>query len=438
MKILVVGTGAREHAICEAIVEDAELYSIMSKQNPGIARISNFKISDENDISTVEKYALSNKVDIAIIGPEAPLEKGIVNKLEKIDVKCVGPTQEAARIETDKEFMRNLFQDYKIKGSLVYNVFDDTKDAEDFIRDFDKDVVIKPVGLTGGKGVKIVGEQLKDVEEAKKYSNEVITNKIGGQAKVIIEERLLGEEFTVQAFVDGDHLVPMPAVQDHPHAYEGDSGPITGGMGSYSDNNGLLPFLNEKSYSESVKIMENTIKAIKNEVGPYKGILYGQFMQTNEGPRLVEYNARFGDPEAMNVLPIINSSLTGICEDIVDGTLHKANFKPLATVCKYIVPEGYPLTNKGANKLLKINENKIKDEGALIYYAAVNQINNDIVTSSSRALALVATDDNIENAEKICEESTKFVEGEVYHRRDVGTSELIEKRIQHIQSIQKN
>ncbi len=435
MRILVVGTGAREHAICQSIAEDAELYSIMSKHNPGISRISKFQISNENDIPRVEKYALENKVEMAIIGPEAPLEKGIVNSLEEIGIECVGPTQEAARIETDKEFMRNLFQDYNINGSLVYKVFDSAQDAGDFIKDLDKDVVVKPIGLTGGKGVKIVGEHLKDAEDAKNYAKEIIDNKIGGHARVVIEERLIGEEFTVQALVDGDHLIPMPAVQDHPHAYEGDIGPITGGMGSYSDKNGLLPFLDKKSYLESVKIMEKTIKAIKTEVGPYKGILYGQFMLCDDGPRLVEYNARFGDPEAMNVLPLIKSSFVELCEDIVDGNLRTTNFKPLATVCKYIVPKGYPLTNEGSDQVLNINENKINELGALIYYAAVNQNNSNIYTSSSRALALVAMDDNITDAEKICEASTQYVKGDVYHRRDVGTLKLLEKRIQHMHEI---
>jgi len=175
MKILVVGTGAREHAICQAAIQDeeTELYSIMSNQNPGIARISEFKIASENDIPTVTKFALDNNVDMAIIGPEAPLEKGIVNSLVEAGVDCVGPTMEAAKIETDKAFMRDLFEDYKIGGSLVYKVFDDFQEVGDFIDDFGQDVVVKPIGLTGGKGVKIVGEQLKDNEEAKSYAKEV-------------------------------------------------------------------------------------------------------------------------------------------------------------------------------------------------------------------------------------------------------------------------
>ena len=213
MKILVVGTGAREHAICNA-VKDAELYSIMSNKNPGISRISKFQISSEKDLIGVKKFALNNKIDIAIIGPEAPLEMGIVDELQKAGIGCVGPTKAAAKIETDKAFMRDLFETHNIGGSVVYKVFDNIEDAGDFIDEFDQDIVVKPVGLTGGKGVKIVGEHLEDGEAAKKYVKEIIQNKISGYSQVVIEEKLIGEEFTVQAFVDGDKIVPMPAAQE--------------------------------------------------------------------------------------------------------------------------------------------------------------------------------------------------------------------------------
>ena len=433
MKILVVGTGAREHAICNA-VKDAELYSIMSNKNPGISRISKFQISSEKDIKGVKKFALKNKIDIAIIGPEAPLEMGIVDELQKSGIGCVGPTKAAARIETDKAFMRDLFETHNIDGSVVYKVFDNIKDTSDFIDEFGQDVVVKPVGLTGGKGVKIVGEHLEDGEAAKKYVREIIENKISGYSQVVIEEKLIGEEFTVQAFVDGDKIVPMPAAQDHPHAYEGDQGPITGGMGSYSDKDGLLPFLDKKSYDQSVKIMQNTVKAVKNEVGPYKGILYGQFMLCKEGPKLVEYNARFGDPEAMNVLPLLETDFVDLCSGIVDGNLKRANFEIKATVCKYIVPKGYPESGQ-ADQILDVNESKINEESGLVYYAAVNQKDNKIYTSASRALGLVGIGDSIAVAEEICENVTKYVKGEVYHRRDVGTADLIQKRIKHMETI---
>jgi phosphoribosylamine--glycine ligase len=433
MNILVVGTGAREHAICNSI-KDAELYSIMSNKNPGIARISKYQIGNEKDIEGVKKFAKSNNIDMAIIGPEAPLEMGIVNELIEEGIGCVGPTKEAARIETDKAFMRNLFETHKIDGSIVYKVFDNVEDAGEFIDNFDKDVVIKPIGLTGGKGVKIVGEHLEDGEAAKKYVDEIINNKISGHAQVVIEERLIGEEFTVQAFVDGDKILPMPAAQDHPHAYEGDQGPITGGMGSYSDATGLLPFLDHKSYRKAVKIMEDTVKAVKTETDPYKGILYGQFMLCSDGPKMVEYNARFGDPEAMNVLPLLKTDFVEICEGIVDGNLKKAEFEHKSTVCKYIVPKGYPETAK-AGQIIEVDETKINESGAMVYYAAVNEKDNKIFTSASRALGIVGVGNTITEAEEICEKATSYVKGDVYHRRDVGTEELVQKRVANMQKL---
>lgn len=433
MKILVVGTGAREHAIASKL-SDVELYAYMSKLNPGLMKIATYKQGDEGEVDKVAEYAKNNNIDIAFIGPEAPLEKGIVDALEKEGIKCVGPSKSAAKIETDKSFMRKLFEDYKIEGSLVYKVFDNTDDVNKFLDEFDRDVVVKPVGLTGGKGVKIVGDHLKDNEEAKEYSKEVIESAMGGFAQVIIEERLIGEEFTIQAFCDGEHLVPMPAAQDHPHAFEGDKGAITGGMGSYSDKGGLLPFLSKEDYDKAVKIMEDTIKAIAKESEPYKGILYGQFMLTSTGPRLIEYNARFGDPEAMNVLSLIKTPLSKVCKDIVNGELNEVEFEDKASVCKYIVPDGYPETTH-AGEIIEVDEEAIESLGAKVFYAAVNKGDEGIELSSSRSLGIVATGETIEEAEKIAEKACEYVKGNVYHRRDVGTSQLVQKRVNHMKEI---
>ena len=180
--------------------------------------------------------------------------------------------------------------------------------------------------------------------------------------------------------------------------------------------------------------MQDTIKAVKNEVEPYNGILYGQFMLCKEGPKLVEYNARFGDPEAMNVLPLLKTDFVDLCQDIVDGNLKKAEFENKATVCKYIVPRGYPETGK-PGQVLDVNEGKINEEGAHVYYAAVNQKDDKIYTSASRSLGLVGIGDTITEAEEICEKVTAYVKGDVYHRRDVGTSNLIHKRIDHMITI---
>lgn len=434
MKVLVVGTGAREHAIADALKDDVELYCYMSKVNPGISKIAEFAQGDEGEIEKVAKFAVDNNIDIAFIGPEAPLGKGIVDELEKNGISCVGPSQSAARIETDKSFMRKLFEDYDIEGSLVYKVFDNYDDVSAFLDDFDRDVVVKPVGLTGGKGVKIVGDHLKDNQEAKEYSKEVIDNAMGGFTQVIIEERLIGEEFTIQAFCDGTHLAPMPAAQDNPHAFEGDVGAITGGMGSYSDKGGLLPFLSQDDYDEAVKIMEATLKAIAKEAEPYKGILYGQFMLTADGPKLIEYNARFGDPEAMNVLPLLKTPLADVCQAIVDGNLDKVEFNDKASVCKYIVPDGYPETSH-AGETIEVDEKTIEDLGAKVFYAAVGLEDDEIHLSGSRALGIVASGDSIEEAEKIAEKACACIKGNVYHRSDVGTTDLVNKRVEHMKEI---
>jgi phosphoribosylamine--glycine ligase len=431
MKVLVVGTGAREHVICESLNDDVDLYSYMSNINPGIARIAKYKQGNELDIAKVVKYAEEENIEIAIIGPEAPLGKGIVNELEKSGINCIGPNINAAKIETDKSFMRRLFQKYEIPGSLTFRVFSDYEDIDNFLDEYDKDVVVKPVGLTGGKGVKIVGDQLKDNNEARKYAKEIIDNKMGGFSQVIIEEKAVGEEFTIQAFSDGENLASMPAAQDHPHAFEGDNGPITGGMGSYCDNNGLLPFLTQKNYDDAVEIMKKTILAIKDEDSPYKGILYGQFMLTKDGPKLIEYNARFGDPEVMNTLPLMKTPMVDVCNLIIDGKLKKVSFEKKASVCKYLVPDGYPET-KYANTVIKIDEEKINNLSGHVYYSAVNQKEDGIHTSSSRAVAIVGIGDTISNAEEIAEKSCKHIQGNLYHRKDIGTSDLIEKRVKHM------
>ena len=422
MRVLLVGAGGRENAIAEALSRDAELYVVAKHKNPGIMRLAkDYGLAKETDVQKVLDFALKWGVDLAFIGPEAPLEKGIVNVLEENGTPTVGPTKEAAQLETNKAFARQLMEKYKIPGRKLFRVFDDIEEMKAWIDEFGKPVVVKPLGLTGGKGVKVVGYQLKDNEEAKGYAKALIEK----DGKVLIEERTDGVEFTFQVFTDGKKVIPMPLAQDYPHAYEGDVGPITGGMGSYSCENHLLPFIPKDDYEKALETLKATIDAMRKNGTPYKGILYGQFMLANDEPKIIEFNARFGDPEAMNVLPILKTSLVEIGEGIIDGNLKKAEFEQKATVVKYVAPKGYP-TDPIRGVRLQISEDKIREEGAKVYYASIDE---SFTMLGSRALAIVGVADSLEEAEKIASHGIKHVNGEIFYRTDVGTQESIEKRI---------
>jgi phosphoribosylamine--glycine ligase len=444
--ILLVGSGAREHAIAESIIrsEKTQLFSVMSGLNPGIIKVSKkYTVGRITDIDFVTEFAIQNRIDIAIVGPEAPLVSGVVDSLEDKGIRCVGPRKTLALIEGDKAFCRELMRKYSIRGLPYFKVFSNTGEAIDFV-DSIGEAVIKPAGLTGGKGVQIVGEHIKTREEAKHYIQRILYQKPGGFGKVVIEERLNGEEYTLQAFVDGKNVRPMPCVQDHKRAYEGDIGPNTGGMGSYSDKNHLLPFLTREEFDESVEIMKITVSALKKELGaPYKGILYGQFLlgrgnvTKDFGVRVVEFNARFGDPENMNVLPLLSEDTDPLelYYGIADGNISTSvKFEEKATVCKYLVPAAYP-ENVKPGDLIVVDEKAISRDGARAFYASVDMIDDRLVTTTSRTLAVTGFAETISEAEQISEKATTHVKGNLRHRKDIGTVELIRKRIEHVRKL---
>jgi phosphoribosylamine--glycine ligase len=249
---------------------------------------------------------------------------------------------------------------------------------------------------------------------------------------VILEERLIGEEFTLQAFVDGTSIVPMPLVQDHKRLFDGDLGPNTGGMGSYSLPDHLLPFVSKSDYKKALAIIHSTVAALERTGHPYKGILYGQFMNTAKGPKVIEFNARLGDPEAMNVLSLLTTDLSDIVVNLTKGSLSAANvtFEKKATVCKYIVPEGYP-ESAVAGDLLTLGASS----GAILYYANVEEHDGKLFTLTSRALAFVGIGPTLNEAEQSAEQSASAVKGRVRHRRDIGTSALLEQRITHMKEL---
>jgi len=437
LKVLVAGGGAREHAICDAISRSKgiTLYSVMSNLNPGIQKLSKgFLQEKETNVEKIIDYAKEKQIDLTIIGPETPLEVGIVNELNKAGINVCSPTKEAARIETDKEWMRNLLKKYKIPGQLKCETFTEVKKAKKFIDELNGEIAIKPIGLTGGKGVRVSGDHFNGTNEAMIYIKDVIEKKIGGKAKVLIEEKAIGEEFTLQAFSDGNTILPLHAVQDHKRLLPDDKGVNTGGMGSYSCADGLLPFLTKSDYEEGAAILQKIIEALNKENCRYIGPVYGQFMLTVDGPKIIEINARFGDPEAMNVLPLLESDFIELCNSMIDGNLSnkKLQINKKSTVCKYVVPEGYGTKSRVGEKII-VNEKEIENTGSKLFYAAVNKEDNYIKTTSSRSLAIVGISNSLQNAEKICEKALTFIKSDhIFIRHDIGTTELLQKRIQHM------
>ena len=433
-RILLIGNGAREHVIAETLCKNKQtiLFSYLKSKNPGILALSkNFEIKNYSDLDKIKEFAKKIKPDFAFIGPEEPLSNGVVDSLKEIGIESIGPTKKLAQLETSKSFTRNLLRKYKINGNPKFKIFNkkNISDAKKFLKNIDK-CVIKPDGLTGGKGVKVQGDHFQTKKEALDYCSEVLQT----HSAVVVEEKFEGEEFSLQCLTDGKTVVATPPVQDHKRAFAGDEGPNTGGMGSYSCENHLLPFLTSEDVKNGLEITQKVADALYRETGEYyKGVMYAGLIVTKDGVKLLEYNARFGDPEAMNVLPIMETDFAEVCEAIINQKLNKIKikFQNKATVCKYVVPKGYP-DNPVKNE--KIAVGKIP-QNAKIYYASVDKREDGLYLTSSRGIACLGIAKNLEKAEKIAEEAAKSIIGKVFHREDIGTKILIEKRIKHMEDI---
>ena len=435
MNVLLVGSGAREHTIARALnnsPQEKNIFCLGSNMNPGIAELcTEIKIDDINDPKLVSRYALKIGATLAIVGPENPLAVGVADALWSIGIKVVGPKKNLAQIESSKSFARDLLTEYSIPGCPEYRTFSSMDGVLSYLQALDENYVVKYDGLAGGKGVKVAGDHLNSHNEAKEYCQSLVDR--GG--KFIIEEKLIGQEFSLMSFSDGTDLKHMPAVQDHKRAYEGDTGPNTGGMGTYSDANHSLPFLKEEDIETAHNINVATANALKDKFGEgYKGVLYGGFIATASGVKLIEYNARLGDPEAMNVLPLLDSCFIDICNGIVDGNLSSVDvqFKAKATVCKYAVPKGYP---DKPIRGVPIEISGVQNPEQL-FYASVDVKDGQFILAGSRAVAAVGIADNISSAEEIAEKNISAIKGPLFHRTDIGTNKLIQKKLDHMLSLQ--
>ena len=454
-RILIIGSGAREHAIAAALArspQSPELLCFGSTRNPGIAALTRAYISGNiNDPAAVVAFAREHNATLAIIGPEGPLAAGVADALWSASIPTVGPTQSLARIESSKSFTRSLLERHRIPGNPIFQRFATRAEIEAGVEALlnrlgDKHV-IKDDGLAGGKGVKVFGDHLQSRAESHAFANELLA----AGHPFVVEEKLEGEEFSLLSFSDGTTLRHMPAVQDHKRAFNGDRGPNTGGMGSYTDADGSLPFLTPADIATAQRTNELVIAALHRELGqPYRGILYGGFMATRSGVRLIEYNARFGDPECLNLLSLLETDLVAICRAIVSGTLHSLDvvFTRAATVCKYLAPDGYPDHPRKGDP---VPVPRTLPPSTIVYLGSVDLGSVDmkqdetnrtvaatLVTAGSRTLAVVARGDTLAEAESSSESVVASIPGPFFHRSDIGTSALIGRRVEHMNSLRSN
>jgi phosphoribosylamine--glycine ligase len=439
--ILIVGSGAREHAIAAALARSSsqpKLLCFGSARNPGIARLcAGYAVGSMTQAGPIAAFAKQHDATLAVIGPEAPLAIGAADALWSAAIPTVGPTQSLARIESSKSFTRDLLRNRSIPGNPFFQRFEAAEFLADeaeliaLLQQYAGRHVIKDDGLAGGKGVKVCGDHLHSLEDSLAFCRELAH----AGHPFVLEEKLVGEEFSLISFSDGHTLAHMPAVQDHKRAFEGDKGPNTGGMGTYSDANGSLPFLRATDIVEAQSINEQVAAALAEECGaPYQGILYGGFMATRDGVRLIEYNARFGDPECLNLLTLLTSDFSAICRAIVAGTLANVPvaFAPLASVCKYVVPEGYPDAPRKGDQVRLPAE---IPANARLYLGAVDEVHGVLVGTGSRTVAVVATAPTLAAAELVAEQVIATIPGPFFHRADIGTTALIERRVEHMRTL---
>lgn len=414
MKVLVVGSGGREHAIVWALSKSprvTELYC--APGNAGIAQLATCVPVGATDVDAMVNWAKENKMDFVVVAPDDPLALGMVDALEQVGIPAFGPRKNAAIIEASKAFSKELMRKYHIP-TAKYSTFTDMDEAIAYIREQGAPIVVKADGLALGKGVTVAATVEEAVDAVKAMMED---NKFGASGStVVIEECMTGPEVTVLCFADGEHIAPMPSSQDHKRAYDGNQGPNTGGMGAISPTPSYTPEIAERCRKE---IFEPTMAAMKAEGRPFQGVIYFGLMLTPEGPKVVEYNARFGDPECQALLMRLDTDLMDIFEACVRGTLDQLDirWKEEAACCLVLASGGYPLSyEKG--KVITGLEN-VQD--AVVFHAGTAEKDGQIVTNGGRVLGVTALGADLDTAIQNAYQAAKPIHFDQMHfRTDIG------------------
>jgi phosphoribosylamine--glycine ligase len=416
MNVLLIGSGGREHAIAWKLAQSKDLTKLyIAPGNPGTAECGrNVPIGSDNTDKLLD-FACQNKVELVVVGPEDPLAAGLVDKFEAAGIKAFGPSAKAARLEADKAFAKQLMRASSV-STAESRTFDRFEDAKAYIASRDEPVVIKAAGLAKGKGVFVCDDPADGILAAEK----IMCDRIFGPAgdTIIVEDKLLGEEASILAFVDGRNIYIMESSQDHKAIGDGDTGPNTGGMGAYSP----APAVTEDLMNQITReILVPTVDGMNRSGAPYKGVLYAGLMLTAGGPRVLEFNVRFGDPETQPILMRLKSDLLEVLSAVCDGTLDEVNLEwdPRPAVCVVMASGGYPGDYQKGKTITGLQEaGKLED--VMVFHAGTKQQDGEIVTSGGRVLGVTALGRTIADAKaKAYQAANKIHFDGVYFRRDI-------------------
>ena len=421
MNILVIGSGGREHALCWKLRQSKRVKDIFcAPGNPGTAEVAenvNIPVMEHQEHEDVVQFCRKNAVDLVVVGPEVPLAKGITDALESSGMKVFGPRYEAARLESSKIFAKELMGGYDIP-TAAFRVFEDYKKAENYIADASRfPIVVKAYGLAAGKGVVIA----QNADEALAAARAMLIEKKFGSAgqRIIIEEFLTGEEASVIVVTDGENVIPLASSQDHKRALDGDEGPNTGGMGAYSP----APVVDDRLFGEIMEaIIYPTIRGLANEGFVYRGVLYAGIMVTESGPKVLEYNVRFGDPETQVILPRLKSDLAELAMATAEGDISgiKLEWDERSAGGVVLASGGYPGEYEKGKKITGIAE--ARKEGALVFHAGTRDSHGEIMTDGGRVLNVVGLGYGIKEAmDNAYKGVSKIHFGGMHYRKDIGS-----------------
>ncbi len=417
MNILIIGSGGREHALAWKINKSKKVKNLYAAPgNPGIAKIATCVNILPTDINGLIRFAKEKNIDLTVVGPELPLSLGIVDEFNRNGLKIFGPTKAASRIESDKSFAREFMAQYGIP-SPKFQIYDSAAQALKYIKTTNIfPVVVKAAGLAGGKGVFIVNTK----NEYERIVEEIFVQHKLGEAgkKIVVEEFLTGQECSVFVLTDGLRALYLPSAQDHKRLYDGNRGPNTGGMGAYS------PYPTSKVVSDFIRelIIQPTILCMHENGFPFKGVLYAGLIITASGPKVLEFNCRFGDPETQAMIPLIESDIVELFLGVVENTLQEmqVKIKNLWSICVVIVSAGYPFDYKIGEE---IQFKESFESGTLLFHAGTKMEDNKLVTAGGRVLNLVSTADNLRVAKQnVYEEIKKIHFNGMFYRKDIGSS----------------